>query len=52
MEYSSVIKKKEILSFGGKCIELKITILSKVNKIKKALHVFAYMQAENNRQKS
>ena len=32
MEYYSAIKKNEIMSFAARCMDLKTTILSKVNK--------------------
>jgi hypothetical protein len=35
MEFYSAIKKREILSFEGKCIELENIILSKVNQVQK-----------------
>jgi hypothetical protein len=47
MEFYSATKKKEILSFASKWMELDNTILSKVSQAKKAKksHVFPHMQA-------
>jgi hypothetical protein len=36
MEFYSAIKKKEILSFAGKCMELENIILRAVNQVQKA----------------
>jgi hypothetical protein len=45
MEYYSATKKKEIMSFAGKWMELKIIMLSKISQTKKEiLCVFSHMQ--------
>jgi hypothetical protein len=45
MEFYSVIKKNEILSFVGKWMELENIILSEVSQVQKAKgwHVFSHM---------
>jgi hypothetical protein len=46
MEFYSVTKKNEILSFTGKCIELENIILSEVSQIQKAKsHMFSLIFA-------
>jgi hypothetical protein len=45
MEYSSVIKRNEIMSFAGKGIELEITMLSKISQSEKGK--FTCMKACN-----
>jgi hypothetical protein len=35
MEYYSVIKKNEIISFAGKCVQLEIIMLSEVSWVQK-----------------
>jgi hypothetical protein len=42
MEFYSAIKKNEILSFSGKCMELENIILSEVSQAQKAKgHIFS-----------
>jgi hypothetical protein len=44
MEFYSATKKNEILSFGGKWMELEIIILSEVNQVQKAKsHIFSHV---------
>ena len=38
MEYYSVIKKEDILSFAGKCMEVENSILSEVTQTQKDMH--------------
>jgi hypothetical protein len=45
MEYSSVIKRNEIMSFAGKGIELEIIMLSKISRSQKdKYHIFSHLQ--------
>jgi hypothetical protein len=44
-KYYSVIKKNEILSFSGKCIELKYIMLHEMNQAQKdKCHMFSLIQ--------
>ena len=38
MEYYSAIKKEDILSFAGKCMELENVILNEVTQLQKNTH--------------
>jgi hypothetical protein len=48
MEYKSVIKKNEIMSFSGKWIELKIIILNEISQPQKdKYHIFTHIENLN-----
>jgi hypothetical protein len=49
MEFYSVTKKNEILSFAGKWIELENIILSEDNQVQKAKsHIFSHVEHRPN----
>jgi hypothetical protein len=48
MEYFSVIKKNEIMSFSRKWVELEIIMLSKISQMAKdKYHMFSHLQNLN-----
>jgi hypothetical protein len=52
MKYYSAIKKKEIMSFAGKWMEIEIIVVSKISQTEKhKYHIFSHMQKLDHKKK-